>query len=493
MLFNRVADNIIPFNQGFSMEEKREECGVFGIYGKKDCAESIFYGLTALQHRGQESCGIAMCNNGDINIIKGMGLVSRVFDVEKIGELKGTCGIGHVRYSTAGETSLTNAQPFLTKGKGLTFAISHNGNLVNFWELRDYWSRKGHIFTTSTDSEIISHIIVNEYRQEHDLFEAIKRTVQYLDGSYSLLILTPDELYAVRDPLGFRPLMLCELEKGFALASEDCAFRWLDASLVRDVKPGEIIRIDDSGLTKERFGKIQRKAHCMFEYVYFAMPDSVINGISVYKARKRLGHALARDSPVDADVVAAVPYSGVAAAVGYSEQSGIPYTEVLIRSRYGARSFIMPTKKSRDMVARTKLIPIREEVQGRDIVLVDDSIVRGTTMRQIVGFIRDAGAKSIHLRISCPPIIAPCFYGVDMQQYEQFIAVEKTVEEIREFIGVDSLYYNTVESLVDAIGIPRSSLCLACLSEEYPTELGHIKAKQLKLTNLPTPEQKKLG
>lgn len=465
------------------MDEKREECGVFGVLDTSPVAETIFYGLSALQHRGQESCGIAMAQNGDINVVKDMGLVNHVFDEDSISKLEGTMGIGHVRYSTAGESKLINAQPFLIKGSKMTFAMVHNGNLVNFWELRDQWTTKGHSFTTSTDTEIISYMLANNYSRERDFFEAIKQTANHLDGSYSLLIMTPEEIYAIRDPLGFRPLLMCELSKGFAFASEDCAFQGLETNLIRDVRPGEILRASKDGLEKERIGRIQRKAHCMFEYVYFARPDSILNGVSIYKARKRLGNLLARDFPAEADVVAAIPYSGVAAAVGYSEESGIPYSEVLVRNRYSGRSFIMPSQRGRDIVVRSKLIPISEEIKGRDIILVDDSIVRGTTMREIVRLVRAAGAKSIHLRISCPPIIAPCFYGIDMQQYRQFIATEKTVEEIGRFIGVDTLEYNTIENLVKAIGLPKRSLCTACLDEDYPTELGHLRAKQMKLTD----------
>jgi len=464
--------------------EAREECGVFGIFSKNECSEHIYYGLSALQHRGQESCGIAMCTEGDIEVVKGMGMVSKVFEEENMQDLKGSSGIGHVRYSTAGESKLQNAQPFLTRGADTKFALAHNGNLVNFWTLRNDLIAKGRTFSTSTDTEVISKILAVEYVKERDFMQAIKNMTNYLDGSYSLLILTPDALYAVRDPFGFRPLMMCELPNGYAFASEDCAFSTLASKFVRDVKPGEIIRVDKYGMKSERIGKIGRRAHCMFEYVYFSRPDSIINGVSVYKARKNLGELLARDFPVKADIISAVPYSGVAAAIGYSRKSKLPYTEILLRNRYSGRSFIMPSQEARDRLVRTKVIPIEEEIRGKEIILVDDSIVRGTTMKQLVGMIREAGAKKIHLRISCPPIIAPCFYGVDMQQYKQFIANEKTIAEIRKFIGVDSLAYNTIENLVEAINIPKGALCMACLNEDYPTELGGLKAKQMKLTEL---------
>ena len=464
------------------MTGPREECGVFGVVGRGDCASDLYYGLSALQHRGQESCGLAVSNGDDVNVVKGMGLVSKVFDAENIKDLKGGIGIGHVRYSTAGESKIQNAQPFVAKGADIKFAIAHNGNLVNFWALRDSLTERGHAFLTSTDTEVISKILTTEYVKERNLMEAIKNTVRHLDGSYSLLILTPDAIYAIRDTFGFRPLLMCDLPNGYAFASEDCAFRSLPSKLVRDVKPGEIIKASLDGIETERMGKVRRRAHCMFEYVYFARPDSAINGVSVYKARRELGKLLARSFPVKADIVSAVPASGVASAIGYSAESGIPYTEVLMRDRYAGRSFIMPSQDVRDKLVRTKLIPIGEEIRGKEIVLVDDSIVRGTTMRQIVSMIRECGAKGIHLRISCPPIIAPCFYGVDMQQYKQFIANEKTIEEIGKFIGVDSLAYNTEDNLVKAIGLPKNNLCMACLNEEYPTELGRLRAKQMKLT-----------
>ncbi|MBN2517500.1 MAG: amidophosphoribosyltransferase [Candidatus Altiarchaeota archaeon] len=460
----------------------KEECGVFGVFGTNDPARDVYFGLCSLQHRGQESAGIAVSNSNEIDLVRSMGLAHKVFTEDVLAPLKGDKAIGHVRYSTAGESKLINAQPFVTKGSDIEFAIAHNGNLVNFWELRDYWTERGHVFMTSTDTEIIAYLIGMYYHKEKDFFEAIKLASSHLDGSYSMLILTNDALYAVRDRYGFRPLSVCELNKGFAFSSEDCAFSGLEKGLVRDVKPGEIVKTDANGLSKERIGKMQRKAHCMFEYVYFSRPDSVINGVSVYQTRKKLGRFLAKDYPARADVVAAVPFSGVAAAVGYSEESGVPYAEVLIRNRYMGRTFIQPAHENRDFAVRTKLIPIRDEIQGREVVLVDDSIVRGTTMKQIVSLIKDAGAKAVHLRISCPPIIAPCFYGIDMQQYKQFIAVEKTVDEIRKFIGADSLAYNSMENLVRAIGLPKRSLCLACLNEEYPTELGHLRAHQMKLT-----------
>ncbi len=461
----------------------REECGVYGIFSKSDCAVHVYYGLSALQHRGQESCGIAVADRGEIELSRGMGLVNHVFDARTVSELKGNLGIGHVRYSTAGDSELTNAQPFITKGADIQFAIAHNGNLVNFMELRDRLVERGHTFSTSADTEVISKIIVNEYIKERDFFTAIKNTTRHLDGSYSLVIMTPEEIYALRDPFGFRPLTMCDFPGGYAFASEDCAFETIPDKVVRDVKPGELIRVNGKGLKTDRIGKINRRANCMFEYVYFSRPDSTINNISVYHTRKKLGRVLARDFPVKADIISAVPYSGVASAIGYSEESGIPYTEALMRNRYAGRSFIMPSQSKRDHIVRTKIIPLEEEIKGRRVVLVDDSIVRGTTMRQIVSLVRAVGAKEIHLRISCPPIIAPCFYGVDMQQYKQFIANEKTIEEIGKFIGVDSIAYNSIDNLVEAIGVSKTHLCMACLNEDYPTELGGLRAKQMKLTN----------
>ncbi len=461
----------------------REECGVFGIFGKSNCSTYIYYGLSALQHRGQESAGIATCANGEINLSKGMGLVSSIFDEKSVLELPGDSGIGHVRYSTSGESRAQNAQPFISSGK-IEFAIAHNGNLVNYWALRENWIERGHNFATTTDTEVMSKIIAYEYEKEGDMIKAIKNTARYLDGSYSCVILTKEAIYAFRDPFGFRPLLMANLPNGYAFASEDCAFAMLPSKVVRDVKPGEIIKVSKDGMSSDSIAKINRKSYCMFEYVYFARPDSTLNGVSVYKSRKEMGRMLARSFPAKADIVSAVPYSGVAAALGYSEESGVPYTEILLRNRYAGRSFIMPEQGDRERAVRTKLIPIGEEIRGKRIVLIDDSIVRGTTIKQIAKMLYEAGAKEIHLRIACPPIVAPCFYGVDMQQFKQFIANEKTVEEIAEFTGVDSMAYNTIENLVAAIGIAKESLCMACLDEEYPTELADIRARQTRLNEL---------
>ena len=453
-----------------------EKCAVIGVKSHKDVFEYLYYGLYTLQHRGQESAGIAI-QTDQIRVHKDMGLVSDVF---KNVYLSGNIGIGHVRYSTTGSSVIENAQPLVINYSKGSFAIAHNGNIVNQAELRKGLEDRGNIFITTSDTEIIAVLIAHEHIRTDDFVEAIKAVMKQLVGSYSLTILYDKKVIAVRDPWALRPLCLGHSEGTYVVASESCALDVLGIKFVRDLKPSEILVLGD---TAESYsGPKEKVCHCMFEYVYFARPDSAINGVSVYKARRELGKLLARSFPVKADIVSAVPSSGVASAIGYSAESGIPYTEVLMRDRYAGRSFIMPSQDVRDKLVRTKLIPIEEEIRGKELVLVDDSIVRGTTMRQIVSMIRECGVKGIHLRISCPPIIAPCFYGVDMQQYKQFIANEKTIEEIGKFIGVDSLAYNTQDNLVKAIGLPKNNLCMACLNEEYPTELGRLRAKQMKLT-----------
>jgi len=471
----------------------KEECGVCGIVVDYDSSADLYAILQSLQHRGQESAGIAMSDGKQINLHKGMGLVDSVFDESTVRGLNGNLGIGHVRYSTFGASEPRNAQPFVNMFKNMKFAICHNGNIVNGGELREYWENRGHFFTSDSDTLVISHLIANHYKDTGDFFEAIKAAMVELDGSYSIMILTEDAVYAVRDPHGFRPFVMCDLEQGFAFASESCSFNSLKCSGIRDIRTGDVIKATTSGIERETIPKISKKAHCMFEYIYFARPDSVINGKSIYSVREKLGRLLAKVEPVKADVVAPVPFSGMNAAAGYARESGIHYAEILFRNRYSGRSFINPTDKGRTAVIKTKLVPIKEEIKDKDIVLVDDSIVRGTTMRNIVGMLKDVGARSVHVRSSCPPVVSPCFYGIDMQQYREFIANKKSIEEIRKFLKADTLAYNTIENTVKAIGIPKRNLCLACLNEEYPTELGGKKAEQLKLSSNGGVKQSKLG
>ncbi|MFH1788468.1 MAG: amidophosphoribosyltransferase [Candidatus Altiarchaeota archaeon] len=440
----------------------KEKCAVFGIRSDKDVFDSIYYGLYSMQHRGQESAGLAVCSNG-IRVHKAMGLVSEVF---KNVYLSGKTGIGHVRYSTTGESRIENAQPLLINYSQGSFAIAHNGNVFNSEELRENMESRGGVFSTTSDTEVIAHLIVQEHLKTGDFIKGIKNSMNQLLGAYSLIILTEDELIAVRDPKGVRPLVLGKKGDSHVIASESCALDVLDYTLVRDVKPSEILVIGDK--IKSFFGPRDKPSHCMFEYVYFARPDSILNGVSVYAVRKNLGATLAREGKVDADIVTAVPDSGVTSAVGYAIESNISYTEGLMKNRYIGRTFILPEQNQRDLGVKVKLNPIRSEVEGKRLILVDDSIVRGTTLKRIIELLKGAGASEVHVRISSPPIRHPCLYGIDMQTSKEFIASNKTVEEICKRIGADSLVYTSIEGLVKAIGLPRDKLCLACLNGDYP-------------------------
>ncbi|MFH1834672.1 MAG: amidophosphoribosyltransferase [Methanobacteriota archaeon] len=448
----------------------QEKCAVFGIKSNEDVFQSIFYGLYSLQHRGQESAGIAAYSN-EIRVHKEMGLVSEVF---KNVYLSGNTGIGHVRYSTTGESKLENAQPFLINYSKGRFAIAHNGNIFNSEELKLSMESKGGVFTTTSDTEVIAHLIAQEHLKTGDFVKGIKNAMKQLLGSYSITILFEDTLIAVRDPKGVRPLVLGQKESSYVIASESCALDVLDYNLVRDVKPSEILVIGDK--MESHFGPKTNPSHCMFEYVYFARPDSILNNVSVYDVRQNLGKNLAKEGKVDADLVIPVPDSGITTAVGYARESGIPYAEGLMKNRYIGRTFILPKQDQRDLSVRVKLNPIKSQVDGKRIVLVDDSIVRGTTLKRIIQALKKAGAKEVHVRISCPPIRHPCLYGIDMQTSEQFIASNKTVKEICKTLGADSLVYSSIEGLISAIGIPEEKLCNACLNGVYP-----IKETQTKL------------
>jgi amidophosphoribosyltransferase len=449
----------------------REKCAVFGIRSSRPVFELIYYGLYSMQHRGQESAGIATYTN-KINLFKGDGLVSEVF---RRVFLEGNVGIGHVRYSTTGDPGIENAQPIVINYAGGSFAVGHNGNLTNTEDLKAQMERRGSVFTTTTDTEVIAQLIAQEHLKSGDFIEGIKQTVSQLKGSYSLVILKGDKIIAVRDPWAIKPLVIGRRKDGFVVASESCALDVVGADLVRDVKAGEIVVIGDT--IESHPTRKEKVSHCMFEYVYFARPDSVIDGLSVYGVRKHLGQILARDAPVAADLVIAVPDSGITAAIGYAHASGIPYGEGMIKNRYFGRTFIMPEQVEREKGVKIKLNPVRSEIAGKRIVLVDDSIVRGTTLRRIIKLLREYGAKEVHARITCPPVLEPCFYGIDMQTHGEFIARKRSVEEIRQEIGADTLEYNTIGALVEAIGSPADTLCLACVNGDYP-----IKEEQLKLT-----------
>ncbi len=453
-------------------EEAKEKCAVLGIYSKRNVFDDMFDGLYSLQHRGQESAGIATYNNGQINLHKAMGLVCDVF---KGVNLEGNSGIGHVRYSTTGASILENAQPLVINYSKGSFAIVHNGNIVNSGELKSLLEKRGSVFSTTTDTEIIAQLIAHEHIKTDNFIEGIKNAMNLLNGAYCLTILHNEDIIAVRDPWGLRPLILGKSEGGYAVASESCALDTLDMKTIRDIKPSEILVINRN--LESYTGRKEKTSHCIFEYVYFARPDSVIDGKSVYEVRKNLGRTLAKEAPADADMVIAVPDSGITTAIGYSDVSRIKYSEGMIKNRYCGRTFILPEQGQREKSVRLKLNPIASEVNGKRMVLVDDSIVRGTTLKRLIGILRGAGASKIHVRISCPPIKYPCFYGIDMQSRKEFIASKKSIEAVRREIGADSLAYTSLEGLIKAIGMPKDKLCLACLTGDYPTKEKQTKLK----------------
>jgi len=450
----------------------REKCAVFGAKSDTDVFESIYYALHSMQHRGQESAGIAVSND-KIRGHKGMGLVADVF---KNAYISGSVGIGHVRYSTTGDSVIENAQPFIINYAKGSFAIAHNGNIVNQRDLRQTLELAGSSFTTTSDTELIAKLIAHEHVKCGDFVGAIQSTMKQLVGSYSLTLVHNGAIYGVRDPGGIRPLCIGQKDKNFYIASESCALDIIGAKLLRDVKPSEIVVISDT--LKSYSGPKEKVCHCMFEFVYFARADSILDGKAVYAVRKKLGMNLAKQSPVKADMVCAVPDSGISHAIGYAMESGIPYSEGLIKNRYVGRTFILPDQSQRDLGVRVKLNPIRSEIAGKRLILVDDSIVRGTTLKRIVSSLRAAGAKEVHVRIASPPIKNPCSYGIDMQTSKEFIASERTVQQICKVIGADTLAYQSIEGLVDAIGLGHGKLCMACLNGEYP-----LADKQKKLTD----------
>ncbi len=452
-------------------------CGIFGIYSyeKENVTKKIYYGLFALQHRGQEGAGIAVSDGKGINFYKNIGLVTEVFKKDILQNLFGYIGIGHVRYSTTGIKSVENCQPFVVKSSLGQIAIAHNGDILNSEELRLELEKKGHIFTSTTDSEIIAQLLIREIIKTNDRIEAIKNVLNKLVGAYSLLILFEDCLIAVRDEHGFKPLCIGEDGENIYISSEDCALTTLDVSFLRDVKPGEIVVINNDGMESYTFKKKNKVSTCMFEYIYFARPDSTIDGISVYKVRKEVGRRLAKEHPVEADIISPIPDSGNAFAIGYSEESKIPYYEALIKNKYTGRTFILPSQNERELAVRLKLSPVRSLLENKRVVLVDDSIVRGTTSKRIVNMVKKVGAKEVHLRVGCPKIISPCYYGIDMATKEELIAHKKCIMEIAKIIGVESLGYISIEGLLKAIG--RKDLCLACLTGEYPTDINFIKVQ----------------
>jgi amidophosphoribosyltransferase len=455
-----------------------EECGIFAIYGHPEAAKLTYLGLYALQHRGQESAGICAGDGRRVICRKGMGVVAEVFTPAVIEELAGSAAIGHTRYSTAGGSAYLNAQPFTVECNKGQISVAHNGNLTNAIELRRELDAAGSIFQATSDTEVILHLIARS--RERTLPAALREALLQIEGAYSLLVLSENQLIVARDPRGFRPLAMGRLEQNGAtcpvFASETCAFDLLGAVYQGEVEPGEMIIIGPDGITRERFAPQQPHAHCVFEHVYFSRPDSTVFGRPVQESREMLGRLLARESPVAADIVVPVPDSGVAAAVGFASESGIPYSVALIRNHYIGRTFIEPSQAIRDFGVKLKLNPVRSLIEGKRVVLVDDSIVRGTTSRKIVRLVRQAGAREVHVRISCPPTISPCYYGVDTPSKEELIAASHSVEEIRRYIEADSLGYLSMEGLRQAVADDCGRYCYACYTANYPTDLVGIEA-----------------
>ena len=458
--------------------EIEDKCGIVGIYSKddsKDVASFVYYCLYALQHRGQESAGIATFNpEKGLNYYCGMGLITDVFKDYEIQNLSGNMAIGHVRYSTTGQSKLENSQPFVTDFDDGFIAMAHNGDIVNSDDLRDELIAEGYEFKSDTDSEVICYMLKKEhYDNNKDILDSIESVCDKLVGSYALTILVNGDLYGVRDPMGIKPLAVAKKGDDFILASETVAFDVINAKYVRDIKPGEVVYFENDEIESHMLESAGRckLSHCMFEYVYFARPDSTIDGINVYQTRMNIGRQLYELYPIDADVVIPVPDSSIPAAIGYSRASGIPYGEGLIKNRYVGRTFIMPTQEERELAVRLKLNPIKDAIKGKKIILIDDSIVRGTTSKQLLDLVKEAGPAEIHFLVGCPPVVAPCFYGVAMATKKELIAANYSVDEIQEQLNIDSLGYITLPALVEAIGMPKENLCLGCLNEEYPTEL----------------------
>src|ERR1700758_794835 len=459
-----------------SFDKFREECGVVAIYAHPEAEKLAYLGLHALQHRGQESAGIVSSDGMNLRAHKAMGLVADIFVEDVLAKLRGTLAIGHTRYSTAGDSALLNAQPILVQSNKGRVALAHNGNLVNAPEVRARLETQGSIFQTNSDTEVIVHLIAMS--KEHTLPEAMADALRGVEGAFSLVMISPDRIFAARDPRGFRPLAMGKIPKlpgekqdTIVFASETCAFDLIGAEYVRDVKPGELVVIGPEGMNSYFYSPSPAQSSCIFEHVYFSRPDSVVFGRPVEQSRDAMGRQLAREAPVDADIVVPVPDSGNTAAIGYSTESGIPFRLALIRNHYIGRTFIEPQQSVRDFGVRLKLNAVRSLLEGKRVILIDDSIVRGTTSKKIVRMIRQAGAREVHMRISCRPTISPCFYGVDTPSKKELIAANKTVEEIRDYIGADSLAYLSLEGMKRACSDgEKTTYCTACYTGKYPTK-----------------------
>lgn len=461
------------------MDEWKEECGIFGIFGHSEAANLAYLGLFALQHRGQESAGIAASDGHHVAVARGMGYVADIFDDRTLTTLTGKAAIGHTRYSTAGESRIANAQPFLIDCAHGQMAICHNGNLVNAGELRHDLVTRGSIFQTSSDTEVVLHLYARSRAATPE--DAIIDSLHQVKGAYSLLVLTPDRLIVARDPHGFRPLALGRLGDAWIACSETCALDLIGATYVRDVEPGEVVVITAQGMRSLHPFAPATRAHCVFEHVYFARPDSYVFGRSVNETRTAMGRRLAEESMVEADVVVPIPDSGVCAAIGFSETSGIPLRMGLIRNHYVGRTFIQPQQSIRHFGVKVKLNPVRSILEGKRVVLIDDSIVRGTTSRKIVRMVKAAGAREVHMRISCPPTISPCFYGVDTPRRSELIAATHTLEEIRTYLDADTLAYLSLDGLLGTVAPDRDAYCSSCYTGRYPVEFPKDQNAYLQL------------
>ena len=445
-----------------------EECGIFGVHGSEYCASDVYYGLFSLQHRGQESCGIATNDDASIECVKGMGLVSDVLSNDKIKDLKGDIAIGHVRYSTAGGSVPENAQPIVTQYSKGTLSIAHNGNLTNAIELKRELEDKGAIFHTTTDSEVIAYLIASKRSSTPSVEEAVKEVMGIIKGGYALLVMSPRKLIAARDPFGLKPLVMGKLDNATIFCSETCALEAVGAEFIRDINPGEIVVVEDGNIRSIDSGIKRGMKKCVFEYIYFARPDSVIDGISVAMARREAGRILARKHPCDCDIVIGVPESGIDAALGFSAESGIPYEKGFVKNSYVGRTFIKPSQEQRKQAVKIKLNPISAVVKGKRVVIIDDSIVRGNTIANQVNMLRNAGAVEVHVRISSPPFMHPCYYGTDVPDEEHLIACSHTIPEICGIIGADSLGYLDTEDLDAMLGGDGFRYCDACFTGNYP-------------------------
>lgn len=463
-------------NYNFLSDKMEEDCGILGIYDPDnscDISSLSYLGLLALQHRGQESAGICVNKKGDFKIHKGMGLVENVFNEEKLAELKGEMAIGHVRYSTSGSSLVVNAQPLLINCIKGDLALAHNGNLINGRELRLNLEAHGSIFHSTLDTEVIAHLVARSF--EDDMVDALIQSLHQLKGAFSMVALTGDSLVACRDPYGFRPLSLGKLDNGYVVASETSAFEIIGAEFVREIEAGELIVINKDGIKSIKYCSEHPGKFCIFEFIYFARPDSHISGQNVHLARKEMGRQLAKEMDIEADIVVPIPDSGFPAALGFAEESGTAFSMGIIRNRYVGRTFIQPSQEIRDLKVRIKLSPIREIIEGQRVILVDDSIVRGTTSRQIISRVRAAGAKEVHLAISSPPVTESCFYGLDTSKRQELIAREMNPAEISEYIGADSLTYLSHDGLLKSIKTEKSGFCTACFTGEYPIVMENME------------------